>query len=337
MNDRFRISSLLAGRLEEFHLAHPELLRLAGLPPGFFQQEKIYATTAELFSLYRAIGELSADPGIGLKLGAELRFERYHPPAVVAVCSRTYRDALRRMGRYKRLTCPEDIQVSVAGDEATVEFTFLETKEAQPDVLVDLCLSWILSVGQKGTGGRIKPLRLDLTRPSRHRELLEERFGCRVRFKAKHNALVFRDSDLDRPFETHNPELLIAIGAYLDAELETQISIRNPGDEVKRILKRSLAGSRPSLQEVARDLGTSSRTLQRKLGEMKLTFQQLVEEARRELAHHYLRQNTVELTGVAFLLGYEDASSFFRAFQGWEGISPGEWRSKNPAPVSSAV
>src|SRR6266566_9328340 len=74
MNDQFRISSLLAARLTEHKLALPVLLRLAGLPPGFFQREKVYATTAELFALWRAIGEMSPDPGIGLKLGAEPRF-----------------------------------------------------------------------------------------------------------------------------------------------------------------------------------------------------------------------------------------------------------------------
>src|SRR5208282_4426510 len=67
MNDRFRISSLLADQLREHKLTLPSLLRLAELSAGFFQQERIYATTAELFALWRAIGEMSPDPGIGLR------------------------------------------------------------------------------------------------------------------------------------------------------------------------------------------------------------------------------------------------------------------------------
>jgi AraC-type transcriptional regulator len=78
-------------------LALPALLRLAGLPAGFFEQEKIYATTTELFALWRAIEEMSADPGIGLKFGAEPRLERHHPTAIAAVCSRSFHDALQRM------------------------------------------------------------------------------------------------------------------------------------------------------------------------------------------------------------------------------------------------
>jgi hypothetical protein len=61
MTDRFRVSSLLAPRLVEHKIALSALLQCAGLPPGFFQQEKIYATTAGLFALWRAIGETSGD------------------------------------------------------------------------------------------------------------------------------------------------------------------------------------------------------------------------------------------------------------------------------------
>lgn len=328
MNQHFRISNLLAARLAEQGLLLPALLRLAGLPAGFFEQERILATTAELFALYRAIGEMSPDPGIGLKLGVEERIERYHPTAVVAVCSRSYRDALQRMARYKQLTCPEQIRVTKEGEETTVEFIFTAAEEIEPELLVDVALSWIFSVGRRGTGGQIVPLRLELARPAQNRELLEQHFGCRVRYKAGRNALVFRDRDLDRPFVTHNEELLAALGPQLDNELAAQSKGLDLGEQVKHCLKRSLAGRRPTIQDVAQVLGMSSRTLQRRLGEGGLTFQKLVEDTRRELAHHYLRQSTVELSGVAFLLGYEDANSFFRAFHGWEGTTPGEWRGR---------
>jgi AraC-like DNA-binding protein len=331
MTDRFRISSLLAPRLAEHKLALPALLQRAGLPAGFFQQEKIYATTAELFALWRTIGEMSGDPAIGLKFGAEPRLERYHPAAIAAVCSRSFRDALQRMARYKQLTCPEEIRVHTHRDEASVEFFYLEAEEVQPDVLVDQCLSWIASIARRGTDGQVTPLRLELIRPVRHRGLLESHFGCRVRFQAGRNALVFRNRDLDRPFVTHNVDLLTAIGAQLETELQARNAGADVGDQVKHTLKQSLAGKRPTLQHIARELGMSVRTLQRRLTDAEITFQQLVEDTRRELARHYLKQSAVELNEAAFLLGYEDANSFFRAFHLWEGTSPGEWRTRHGA------
>jgi len=120
--------------------------------------------------------------------------------------------------------------------------------------------------------------------------------------------------------------LLNVIGAQLEAELQERNQGADVGRQVKHTLRRSLAGKRPTLQQVARELCTSTRTLQRRLTEADITFQQLVEDTRRELARHYLKHSAVELNETAFLLGYEDANSFFRAFHGWEGTSPGEWR-----------
>src|SRR2546425_11972383 len=100
MTDRLRISSTWAQRFAEHKIALPILLRRAGLPAGLFQQEKIYVTTAELFALWRAVGEMSGDPVIGLKLGAEARLERYDPAAIAAVCSRSFRDAVQRIAFY---------------------------------------------------------------------------------------------------------------------------------------------------------------------------------------------------------------------------------------------
>ncbi len=104
MSNQFKVSNLWAQRLQEHHISLPALLRRAGLPAAFFQQEKIYVTTAELFALWRAVGETSGDPVIGLKLGAEARLERYDPAAIAAVCSRSFRDAVQRIAFYKQLT-----------------------------------------------------------------------------------------------------------------------------------------------------------------------------------------------------------------------------------------
>ena len=330
------MSSLLAGRLQERAIALPAVLRAAGLPEGFFGQEKILVTTTELFALWKAIAEVSGDPAIGLSLGSERQFERNDPAAIAALCSESFRDALGRMARYKQLTCPEEIRISARKQETAVEFAWLLARQAEPDVLVDLCFAWILSIGRRGTGDAVTPLRLTLTRPSGHSKLLEAHFGCRVQFDADRNVLFFRTSDLERPFVTHNAELLAMIGPQLEAELGARAQGQTLGERVKGAVKRMLAGQRPSLRIVAQRMGLSSRTLQRRLTEGGLTFQELVEDARRELARHYLGQGSLELNETAYLLGYKDGNSFFRAFHQWEGTSPGEWRSHHRSATTSA-
>jgi AraC-like DNA-binding protein len=329
MSDRLRISNTWGKRFADHKIVVPALLRRAGLPVGLFEQEKVYVTTAQLFALWRSVGEMNSDPAIGLKLGSETRLARFHPTGIAVLCSRTFEDALQRLARYKQLTCPEEIRVERKSQEASVEFFYVEAAEPQPNLLVDMVLSWILSVGRHGTDNQITPLRVDLARSASHRALFENHYGCRVRFKADRNALIFRGRDLDYPFVTHNEELLAVIGTQLDSELEARNTSQNVGEQVKDALRRSLAGKRPTLQDVAQELGLGPRTLQRRLTDGGISFQQLVEDTRRELARHYLKQTKVELNEAAFLLGFADANSFFRAFQIWEGTSPGEWRTQH--------
>lgn len=334
-SNRFRVQSLLPRRLEERGVRLPAVLQAAGLPAGFFEPDKVFATTEELFALWRAIAAVSDDPGIGLVLGSEPRTGQHDPTAIAVLCSHSFRDAVGRMARYKQLTCPEEIRVDEGRGESAVAFVFLLARGTEPAVLVDLCLAWVLAIGRRGTGEALVPLRVELARPAAQRRRLEAHFGCRVRFGADRNALVFRTSDLERPFVTRNAELLAMLAPQLDAELGTRSAAVRLGERVKATIKRLLAGQRPSLHDVARQLGLSARTLQRRLTEDGASFQTLVEEARRELARHYLGQSALELNETAYLLGYEDANSFFRAFHHWEGTTPGEWRRDAGGRVST--
>lgn len=326
MTNRFRVSTTLPRRLEDLGLSPAAVLRQAGLPMGLFSQEKILVSTEEFFALYRGIAEASREPGFGLKLGSEERIERYDPIKLAALSARSFRDALQRMARYKQLTCPEEIRITERGEECAVQFRWLLASEAEPELLVDVCFAWIVGVGRRGSGHRINPRRVELERAGGSREIYEGHFRCPVKFGASRNELVFDRTDLEKPFVTHNAELLAIVAPPLEAELTQQLAEKTLVEQVKGILKKLLAGQRPALEDVARELRLSTRTLQRRLTGEGANFQQLMEEARRELAQHYLLHSSLELNETAYLLGYEDANSFFRAFHQWEGTSPGEWR-----------
>jgi AraC-like DNA-binding protein len=328
MISRFRVSATLARKIEELGVSPADVLRQAGLPLRLFEQEKVLLSTEELFALYRGLAEASRDPAIGLNLGTEHRLERYDPLAIAAVSARSFRDALERLARYKQLTCPEALEVVDRRDESRVEFRYLLAQETEPPLLVDLAFAWVVAIGRRGSGGRVNPKRLELRGATRNREMYEAHFGCPAQFGARHNTIVFAKTDLDRPFLTHNPDLWAAIAPQLDAELSQALASKAIGEQVKGILKQQLPGRRPGIGDVARELRLSSRTLQRRLAEVGVTFQQLMQEARRELARHYLLHSSLELNETAYLLGYDDAHSFFRAFRDWEGSPPGEWRAR---------
>ena len=238
MTSRFRVSGLLARKLEELGLSPAMVLRYAGLPITLFDQKPIFVSTDELFALWRAIGEIGRDPAIGLKIGSEHRVERYSPPAIAALYSRSFRDALHRMARYKQLTCPEELEVVCADNQCTVRFNWILAKQPEPLWLIDCCFAWVATIGRRGTGGPLNPLRVDLRRESANREILEQFFGCRINFGQEQNAVIYRESDLDRPFLTHNADLLELLAPQLEAELDQQRAPVPFKEYVKQTLKR---------------------------------------------------------------------------------------------------
>lgn len=338
MITRFRLSPLSIARLQERAVSPEDVARRARLPPGLLRDQKVLLTTDQLFAFWGAVAEVSGDPTIGLTLGSDTRVERLDVVSLAALSAASFRDALARAARYKQLTCPEEIQVTTRGGECAVRFRWLRARGAECVVLTDMCFAWVAALAHRGTAGAVRPIRVELTGAARNKRVYEQHFGCAVRFKALGSALFFRAADLDRPFETHNADLLGMLTPQLDAELATRQVGDDARDQVKAVLRRSMAGRRPELRDVARELASSPRTLQRRLGNLGVSYHQVLEEARRDLASHYLLHSSLELAEIAYLLGYEDANSFVRAFSRWEGVPPGKWRemrSDKRAPVRS--
>src|SRR6058998_1479346 len=132
MTNRIRVPGTLPRRLEELGVSPVAVLRQAGLPLALFEQSRIWMTTEEMFALYGAIEEISGHPGIGLKLGSDERPEHYSPIAIAALYTRSFRDALNRIARYKRLTGPQEIRIVERGKECAVEFEWLLAERAEP-------------------------------------------------------------------------------------------------------------------------------------------------------------------------------------------------------------
>lgn len=176
-----------------------------------------------------------------------------------------FKTPLHRLERYKLLTCPEKVEISESADECCVRFTRLSTDEPKPALPVDGCFAWILAIGHRGIGRMLCPERVEFQRPAAHREMYRAHFQCPVKFGAPHNLLAFRHADVDEPFVTHNADLLGVVAPQLEAELTEQLAGTTIGEQTKSALKRIIAGRRPVLQDAARELRLSARTLQRRL------------------------------------------------------------------------
>jgi len=335
MNKHFRFSGSTFTKLEELGVSAPAVLRRAGLPQAYVSQPRVLLTTEELFALWRAIGEVSTDPGIGLLLGTETKTERFHPVGLAALSTENFGLAVERMARYKQLTCPEEILQHKDDEEWSIQFRWLLADEVEPPVLTECCFAWVLSIGRHGTGTRLSPLRVELAQPRAHVKAIERFLGCPVVFGTPRNAIVFRAADAQRPFVTRNAELLAMLAPQFEEELKQESRDENFVERVRLAVQQKLTGRRPTIEDVADALHLSSRTLQRRLQDAGSSFQRVLEEARRQLARHYLNNSVLELNEAAYLLGYEDGNSFVRAFRAWEGVPPARWREQQRARAAS--
>jgi AraC-like DNA-binding protein len=176
---------------------------------------------------------------------------------------------------------------------------------------------------------------VEFIQPRAHTKTMERHFGCSVVGGAPRNAIVFRAADARRPFVTRNAELLSMLAPQFEEELKQEITDENFSGRVRGAIEQKLTGRRPTIDEVAGALHVSSRTLQRRLQDAGSSFQRVLEEARHHLARYYLNNSVLELNEAAYLLGYEDASSFVRAFRTWEGVPPARWRENQRAGAAS--
>lgn len=326
MSKHFRLHGSLPGRLAQHGVPVAATLGRAGLAADLFDQPRVLVATEELFAFWKSVGELAPDPAIGLALSTVDGTQQFDPLVLAALSSENLGAAIERAARYKQITCPEEIRSRVEDTEWHVEFRWTEADTLEPEVLTDLCFAWLVNIARQGTGTRLAPLRLNLVRRRSYTAALETHFGCPVRYGTATNALVFRSSDATRTFVTHNSELLALLAPQLDAELKQLRSQQSFSERVHAAIQQKMAGRRPKIDEIARSLHLSARTLQRRLQDDGSSYQKALEQARHQMARLYLRHSRLELGETAYLLGYEDVNSFVRAFRTWEGVPPAHWR-----------
>ena len=219
MLKHFRVPGRLALKLNELGMSIPAVLRRAGLPRNLFDQTRILVTTDELFALWRAIGAVSPDPLIGLKLGVETKTERFHPMAIAALSTQNLVAASEHLARYKKLTAPEEILTQLDAKEFSVGFRWLLAVDAEPQILTDYCFAWMLSLARHGTGTQLSPLRVEYVPQPANLRAIERNLGCKVIGGASRNAIVFRASDATAPFVTRNAELLDLLAPQFEEQL----------------------------------------------------------------------------------------------------------------------
>ena len=326
MADLVPIPLDLFERLRRAGLDVDAILRRAKLPRSRFSVPKPQGTTAEFFALWRAVEEESDDPGLGLRIGVEVLPDEENFVSLAAMHSATLGEGLQKLARYKRLVCPEKISIDEADGEAQLRFEWLLADDAPPTLVTDIIFAGVTNLAQRGTKTSVRPRRLEFIRRRANEAMLRRHFRCELRFDAPHDLLVFDEAALALPMVNRNAQLLSVLLPGLERAVAQDDYARTLADDVRRALSETMCGDRPAIAKVAKSLGMSARTMQRRLGELGTTYQAVLDEVRRQSARRLLANTDLAMGEVAFVLGFEEVNSFMRAFHAWEGTTPVKWR-----------
>lgn len=302
-----------------------EVLALAKLPKDLFSRQGAKITPTEYFQTWRAVEELAGVDDLPLKFGQAVTGITFDPPIFAGLCSRNLNEGLERLALMKRLIGPVDLTIDISAKETEVKVRFYGYEGKLPASAAALELVFLTAFARLGSRQMMVPRKLTLPNPPLNQARYLDFFGRKI--TASHEVkIAFEAEDCSRPFLTENKIMLDYFELGLKKKLAALDGQAPLGQRVKSILLQLLPSGNSSIEQAAAKLAMSPRTLQRHLAKESIHYKDILNETRRELAEHYLTQVSISNDEISYLLGYQDTSSFLRAFKDWTGKTPGQYR-----------
>jgi AraC-like DNA-binding protein len=304
------------------------VLRLAGLPADLFARKEASLSPADYFRLWHGLEQAAGTDVLPLRIGQHIAVEAFDPPIFASLCSANLNTALQRLAQFKKLIGPLTLTVEITAHQTCVTLDCYGNDEPIPRSLGAAELVFLTQLARLGTRKRMVPLRVELVELPDERGPYQEYFGVRLS-PGSANRLAFSATDARQPFLTENAAMWDFFEAGLSEKLSDLDSEASMKERVRSALKEMLPAGQSSIEEATNRLAMSKRSLQRRLSEESSSYQEVLNATRRELAHYYLSRSSASLVEIAFLLGFQDGNSFIRAFRGWTGQTPGEYRTSS--------
>ena len=306
-----------------------DLLEEAGLSLAFLEDPDARIPGPTVLALWGALRARAGDPTLQLVAPTTLPFGAYRVIDYLVAASASVGEGILRFANFFRLIADA---VSLTIEEDAEEHCLcLEMANGTPvpPVYVDYVFAALVGRVRMRIRPGLEVLRVELRQAEpQSSATYREVFRAPVTFGPAEDRLCFSAQEWVRPMDTADAALarLMEEHARILAE-----RIPNTGDGFRAEVQKAITSALPeggSVDDVAKKLHVSVRTLQRKLVETGTTFREVSDTVRGQLAEEYLTDRKTSIAEVAFLLGFSDQSSFNRTFRRWTGETPGRWRRK---------
>ncbi len=333
MEDQLKkfVMSLLAYAVQR-DISPDALCSLSNITMDELQKGREQLRQKQVDDLWLNATHLSKDKLFGLHFGESLQLSALGIVGEIIKSSETIGGALTIAASLTHLITAA-FELEVVQDESSFTVRFIPViDDWQYSVsaiqTLDLLMVFVIHELDGLMLKKIQPLAINYSRETDNIAEYERVMRCRPVINATENAITFDKKYWNEPIITANYELQ-KILLQKASELKTD-SIKKQTLQ-SRIYNYLLANSYlgiVSLDDIASNFNISARTLQRKLKEEGINFQQLADEARKTLAINYLKAGSYPVKEISYMLGYNELSAFTRTFKRWTGIAPGMYQKK---------
>jgi AraC-like DNA-binding protein len=302
-------------------------LSVAGIDPAALDDAEARLPHVAALALWHEAARRSNDDAFGIHVAEDIRPGAFDVLDYAIRASATLGEGLERLVRYHRILHDAAVVgLRVDGESVWLEHVLPPEEAALPRQVAEFIVAAWLVVARQATARDLTPVEVSFRHPSPE-DLTEHRrvFRAPVRFLRPMNGLRIPRSLLDTPLARSDAGLCAVLEQYAQEILDRVPAMTTLSHRVRHVVAAALSTGVDS-DDVARRMHMSRRTLHRQLAGEGTSFKKLVDDLRRELATRYLRERRMAIAEIAFLLGFSEASAFYRAFKRWCGSTPADFR-----------
>lgn len=300
------------------------IFKRAGLDPDALPQAGERFAFPAVKRLWALVQEVTGDPCYGLKVGRQWHPSAAHALGYAWLASDSLLESFQRLVRYYRVITTSKEVVEFVSKREGYWFSWDDSQSYYgiSDIEYDEGFAAVIALCRISAGDRMSPQRIRMRRdPPPCQQEFTEFFRAPIEYSADENSMLFDRSRIEASLPSRNIQIAMECERIIERYL-AQLDRDNIAARIKAQLLVELPSGTVTEEDVAKSLHLSVRTMQRRLHEEGTSYKQLLDDTRREIALQYIRDRTVSINEMTYLLGYSEPANFSRAFKRWTGQSP---------------
>jgi AraC-like DNA-binding protein len=322
------LSRLAIARLKNAGVEVAPLLKRAGLTPEVIADPEERLSVRSQVALLDEAAIALKDDRLGFTLARDFDPRELGLLYYVMASSQTLGEALKRAARYSKITNDAVVVGYREGNSLNISLSYSGVPRHSDQHQIEFCMFAVFRLCRVLTGQSLVPQHFCISHHRSGANAEMARFvGTKVEFGADRDEFALNADARELPLihaDTHLNDLLLK---YCEAALADRRGGTSPlRTRVENAISSLLPHGRVLVEDVARSLGMSERTLARKLSDEGLNFTEILQQLRHDLAVRYLDDRKLHVSKIAWLLGFNEVSAFTHAFKRWTGKTPRQMR-----------